>query len=316
MSSCVVPANQPIYEALIKKANSYPSTEPYKAKAYTKAATSIAAHTNNIYDELVNDWWYSDGLSGIGWGITMFINEFIKTNPRTNLTLIDHYNQLILDSKPVQYITENPQSIRSATAGTAGLVRRSNRLKGKVVKYYESDDDDDVNDSEDDSDETYVDESDAESDTASEEEDEVTRAIKSICAKNAWPYSDDLVTDYKAWYPTKPYYQTHNYNYDTQAYDTPRKTEVVVKTWAREYSTKLKPFYRMTAMKLGLIKYCKRHGYEHNEKLAKKFAEWASDPANTTRVYAYVGGGRYVYEYPPATAVTKWFKTLKKMIVF
>ncbi len=296
--SCVVPANQTIYEALIKKANSYPSTELYKAKAYTKAATSIASYTKNIYDEIVNDWWYFDYLSGIGWGITMFINEFIKTNPRTNLTLIDHYNQLILDSKPVQYTAENP--------------RRSKRLMGKTVNYYESEDD------EYDDDETYVDESDAESDTEleSEEEDEVTRTIKKVCAKNEWPYSDDLVTDYKAWYPTKPYYPTHDFNYDTQAYDKPRKTEVVVKTWAKEYSTKLKPFYRMTALKNGLIAYCKKHGYEHNEKLAKKFAEWASDPANTTRVYTYASGARYVYEHPPATAVTKWFKTLKKTITF
>lgn len=296
MSSCVIPANQSIYEALIKKANSYPANEPFRAKAYLKAAGTIAAHTTSIYDEKVYDWWYSDGLSGIGWGITMFINEFIKTNPRTNLTLIDHYNQLILDSKPVEYTAENP--------------RRSRRLKGKTVQYYESDDE------EYDDDETYVDESDAESEDEEEEEvDEVTRAIKSICAKNKWPYSDDLVTDYKAWYPTAPKYPTHTYNYDTQAYDTPRKTEVVVKTWAREYSTKLKPFYRMTALKLGLIKYCKRHGYEHNEKLAKKFAEWASDPANTTRVVTYSSGARYVYEHPPATAVTKWFKTLKKTII-
>jgi hypothetical protein len=295
--SCVVPANQPIYEALIKKANSYPSTELYKAKAYTKAATCIAAHTKSIYDELVNDWWYSDGLSGIGWGITMFINEFIKVNPRTNLTLIDHYNQLLSESKPVQYTAENP--------------RRSRRLKSKTVQYYESEDDEDEDD-----DETYVDESEDESEDGSEDEDEVTRVIKSVCAKNEWPYSDDIVTDYKAWYPTKPYWPTHEYNYDTKAYDLPRKTEVVFRCWARECSTKLKPFYRMTALKNGLVTYCKKHGYEHNEKLAKKFAEWASDPANTIRVYSYAGGGRYVYEYPPATAVTKWFKSLKKTITF
>jgi hypothetical protein len=297
MSFCVIPANQSIYDALIKKANSYPANEPYRTKAYLKAAGTIAAHTKNIYEEKVHDWWYSDGLSGIGWGITMFINEFIKANPRTNLTLIDHYNQLILDSKPVQYTAENP--------------RRSSRLKSKTVQYYESD-----NEEYDDDDETYVDESDAESDTALEEDDEVTKTIKKVCAKNKWPYSDDLVTDYKAWYPTVPYYPTHMYNYQTKAYDLPRKTEVVVKTWVRTYSTKLKPFYRMTAMKLGLITYCKKHGYEHNERLAKKFAEWASDPTNTTRVCAYGDGSRYVYEHPPATAVTNWFKTLKKVILF
>jgi hypothetical protein len=301
MSSCLVPANQPIYEALIKKAITYPTNEQYKFKAYLKAATSIASYTNNIYEEKgVYDWWYSaDNIPGIGLGIRKFINEFIKTNPRTNLTLIDYYNQLILDSKPVQYTAENP--------------RRSSRLKGKVVKYYESDDEDnDDNDNEDD--ETYVDESDEESYTALE--DEVTRTIKKVCDKNKWPYSDDIVTDYKDWYSTAPNYRTHMYNYDTQAYDKPYKPEVIVKTWAKKYSTKLKPFYRMTALKIGLIAYCKKHGYEHNEKLAKKFAEWTLDPANTTRVYTYVDGGKYVYEYPPVTAVTKWFKTLKKVIVF
>ena len=238
----------------------------------------------------------------------VIISVFYNTLPRMSYVIyadqpsemskdthIDLYNQLINDSKPVQYTDENP--------------RRSNRLKGKPLKYYGSNEDDDE-DEYDDDDEEYVDESYSESD------DEITRTIKRLCNKNNWPYSADLVTDYKAWYLTASVYVKFRYDYNTRAYDKPSKTETIIKAWAKEYSAKLKPHYRMTALKNGLISYCKRHGYEHNEKLVKKFTEWASDPANTTHVHTYANVTSGVYEYSPAKVVTDWFKTLKKVVVF
>ncbi len=195
-----------------------------------------------------------------------------------------------------------------------GETRRSSRLIGKPkVQYHQ---DDDLEGDEDDSDETYVDEEDEDKDEEEEEEDdEVTRAIKRVCAKNQWPYSDDIVTDYNDWYPTARSWETQRYNYDTNTY-TPMSTDIVFKNWAKEYSAKLKPYYRMTAMKNGLIAYCNKHGYKHSEALAKKFIEWASNTTNTTRVYNYADNVKRVVDLPPTTVVTKWFKTLEKTIIF
>lgn len=76
---CIVPANQPIYEALITKAKSYPADKVYQSKAYMTCADKIANMTKSIYDDLILGSWYSGGLCGIR--VEAFINEFIKANP-------------------------------------------------------------------------------------------------------------------------------------------------------------------------------------------------------------------------------------------
>jgi hypothetical protein len=82
--SCSVPANQPIYQALIDKAASYLASatqKPYQAKAYKKAAESVATTDQNIYRK------FPIGMPGIGDKIDDFIIEFIKANPEpTGLT--------------------------------------------------------------------------------------------------------------------------------------------------------------------------------------------------------------------------------------
>ncbi len=76
---CIVPQNQDIYQALIDKANSYPSDQPYKAKAYRNAADSIANYPTDIRTYGLNDVWYSEFISGVGLRIEKFINT-IKTH--------------------------------------------------------------------------------------------------------------------------------------------------------------------------------------------------------------------------------------------
>jgi hypothetical protein len=80
MSSCVVSSNQSIYEALIKKANSYPADKMYQAKAYKKVAEGVLNFDQDIYTNSDKLWL----INGVGDSIEVFIEDFIKANPITN----------------------------------------------------------------------------------------------------------------------------------------------------------------------------------------------------------------------------------------
>lgn len=73
--ACVVSQNQPIYQALLDKAASYPAD---KAKTYKTAAVSIAASNHNLYEGGDFD---EDELPGVCPMIEEFINDFIQTDP-------------------------------------------------------------------------------------------------------------------------------------------------------------------------------------------------------------------------------------------
>jgi uncharacterized protein YnzC (UPF0291/DUF896 family) len=80
-TTCVIPQNQPIYQALLDKAASYSADKPYQTKAYQKAAESIAALNRSIYDDLILEKWES-WIPGIGPSIEKFVNDFIAANPQ------------------------------------------------------------------------------------------------------------------------------------------------------------------------------------------------------------------------------------------
>ncbi len=93
MSSCAVPSNQPIYEALIKKANSYPTDKPYQAKACKKAAETILSSKIDIYKlvKQCNNMWdwqddFEDDFPTIGSGISNFIFNYVNDNPLPTVT--------------------------------------------------------------------------------------------------------------------------------------------------------------------------------------------------------------------------------------
>lgn len=71
---CTIPANQQIFQALIDKAASYPPEKIYQAKAYQKAAESVATWNYNLYND------YIPSVPGVGTSIQKFIEEFIQTN--------------------------------------------------------------------------------------------------------------------------------------------------------------------------------------------------------------------------------------------
>ncbi len=112
---CKVPANQSIYEALMQKAASYPSsaTQPVKelyrnaakAKAYRKAAESVAAW---LYD-LRND--YVDAVPNVGPSISKFIEDFFNSTPTAA-------PKLLTPKEVVEAVKQNVQA-RAAGGGVS-----------------------------------------------------------------------------------------------------------------------------------------------------------------------------------------------------
>jgi DNA polymerase/3'-5' exonuclease PolX len=76
--SCTIPANQPIYQALLDKGASYPA-DKWRASAYRKAAETVSKYEANIYEEFAK----YNGFAGykpmaIGNSTENFIRDFIK----------------------------------------------------------------------------------------------------------------------------------------------------------------------------------------------------------------------------------------------
>jgi hypothetical protein len=111
-TGCSVPQNQPIYQALLDRAASYPADKSYQANAYKKVAESVLTTKNNIYD--VCEGYSPLELDSAGDKITEFIYNFVQSNPVATVV-----------TKSI-YTPETP--------------RRSRRNVGKTVKYYTDED--------------------------------------------------------------------------------------------------------------------------------------------------------------------------------
>jgi hypothetical protein len=329
--NCSVPANQPIYQALLDKAASYPADKPYQAKAYKKAAETIATYTKNIYDDLILGAWY--GLDGIGDKIEDFINDFIKANPQPatyaekamdearkiaaqnapTITIDQLRTALGLDTKPARAWFDYLES-KKPVVYTAENPRRSKRVAAKPkVEYF----------------------------TKQDEQDEIAEAIEAVCAKKGWVYSEDLVADFEAWLPTADKYTLEKYDYKTDKY-IPRSKAEAAKEWAMYYSKNIEEQKKKQKFSKNIIKYCEKNGIEYQDVMAEKFAAWKADPANKNLVnYTYTSynyGGctcsgcdptgekkkaaaevkteTSYYERTPAYCVKAWFSTLKKTIAW
>jgi hypothetical protein len=83
--SCSIPANQPIYQALLDKAVSYPADKVFQSRAYRLAAEKLQGHTMDLFRiEALNC--NLNNYLGAYWGksISQFIYDFIKQNPEKN----------------------------------------------------------------------------------------------------------------------------------------------------------------------------------------------------------------------------------------
>lgn len=87
--SCTVPANQPIYQALLDKAAFYSIHKETKSeKMYNMAAKIISETGTNIYsivDQCNNIWNFEEDIEDeipyIGRSIISFIFDYAKENP-------------------------------------------------------------------------------------------------------------------------------------------------------------------------------------------------------------------------------------------
>jgi hypothetical protein len=342
--SCSVPANQPIYQALIDKAASYTASatqKPYQAKAYKKAAESVATTDQNIYRK------FPIGMPGIGDKIDDFIIEFIKANPEPtgltrsitcggNLQYCGHpeCSDNTKSTQSTKTIQENPmiaanylndawhveymKKWRAEQAAaraeylktpvyTPENPRRSKRNINKPkVQYFDQED----------------------------ELDQITTAIEAVCVKKGYEFSDELVTEFEAYLPTADKNATEKYDYNTGKYITRTKPEIA-KQWAMYYSTSLQEQLLLKKLSKAIVKYCEKNNIAYQEVMAEKFAAWKADPANKkliTYTYSSFSGcacgscdptgtkmantTSYTYERTPTYCVKQWFSTLKKTIVW
>jgi hypothetical protein len=71
LNNCLVPENQPLYHALLDKADSYSlPQDKYKVAAYHKVAQNVLICDSNLYKDITV-------IPGVGHGIRHFINQFI-----------------------------------------------------------------------------------------------------------------------------------------------------------------------------------------------------------------------------------------------
>jgi hypothetical protein len=346
MSTCSVPQNQSIYQALIDKAASYPADKPYQAKAYKKAAESVAAYNLNLYNisEI-----YPDKLSGIGHTIEGFIYDFIDANPEPkpaltrsiacggNLQYCGHpecSDNTKTTDEPTKTVTssqENPMiasnylndawhveymkkwraeqaAERAEYLKTPVYTAENPRRSKRVAKMPQK---------------KYF--------TEEDEQDEIAEVIEAVCAKKGYEFSEDLVTEFNNWLPTASNIYKIKYDWKNDK-SIPKSNPEIAKEWTMYYSKSLLEQKKQQKLDKAIIKYCEKNGFEYQDVMTEKFAAWKADPANkkliTTTYNLYEGclcnscdtkkpnATEYCYERSPAYCVKAWFSTLKKTIVF
>ncbi len=320
--NCSVPANQPIYQALLDRAASYPADKPYQAKAYKKAAEAIATFTRDLYEGPA---FRADDLPGIGfgWSIKDFINKFIKANPRPTddaaraaskaaertevLAALNKALGLEPNDNPAMKPAKPTQPKWSTIDYTAENPRRSKRNVGKpAVKYF----------------------------TEEDEQDETAEAIEAICAKKGWKYSDELVAEFNTWLPTAEEYNTHKYD-STRGEYVPKTKLEIIKHWAMSFSISLQKQLLLQKFNKAIVKYCQKKGLEYSPLMDNKFVEWWADPTNKNLVTDTYSAStccncsfcqndttkkpyklEYSYDRSPDYCVKMWFSTLKMTVAF
>ncbi len=78
--SCTIPANQPIYQALLDKAASYPADKWRELELY-RAAETVRKYNANIYEEFAKYGGFDGQPWYIGKSTEQFIRDFIKASP-------------------------------------------------------------------------------------------------------------------------------------------------------------------------------------------------------------------------------------------
>ena len=326
MSSCTVSQNQPIYQALLDRAASYPADKVYQTKAYTKAAESVRTWNYNLYND------YIPSIPWVGDSIEKFISGFIKTFPADKVTSPAESNQFLtgaakaMDDARKAAAAAAPKDVTawpnddaaraafqaklavSKVIESAAVQEAFNQVRvaiglppkpieqAKTVWSYSSYRDSMKTP-------VYTAENPRRSRrninkpkvqyfTKEDEQDEIAETIEAVCAKKGWAYSDNLIEEFNTWFPTADKYSLEKYDYNTDKY-IPRSKPDVAKYWAQHYSTSLQKQQKEQKLAKGLVKYCEKNNIEYQDKMAEKFAAWMADPANKkliTSTYTSYGG--------------------------
>jgi hypothetical protein len=336
--ACAVPANEPIYKALLEKAASYPADKPYQAKAYKKAAETVMSYEKNIYDEYSRYNVFYDYPGNIGPRIEEFIRKFIKENPSTATPdgredeEMKHpdcftpsnnglYVALLKRAKEresagnkysAKYYRDAAAKVLSHSQSFPWLYRNKElhseieALGGPGVVAFIK---------------LYLDEANyGRTLDGVTEDNKIMYAIKLFCIKNNIPYQDSLVTEYKTWRPTAPQWITEVYDYAADKY-APRSLEGVVALWLANYSVSTQAALKENAYKRGVQEYCKRNNIIYQPLMLDRLNAWRKENrgklVNIWPASCEKGCPNIVHEWPmgPAAVINKWFQTLPKTVM-
>ena len=288
VKTCVVPQNQPLYQALLDKATSYPADKPYQARAYKKVAEAVA-----VYPSLITlDTGYDLPCPPFG-SIDKFVYEFIKNNP--TMPAQQEPLEMPAQQEPLEMPAQTqpqpqPHEPVQESLYTPENPRRSTRIANKPKKLYVS------------------------------ENDEIAEAIQDVCYEYGCEYSDELVEEFNQWRKTASIYFTKKYDCETRTY-IPKKINILVKSWSSAFSTSLRHQQNIIRLYKELVKRCAKKGITCDASLTRKFINWVEDPANKN-IIAYTTSGNdalnnlpYVFYYSPNRTISKWFTSLKKQSI-
>lgn len=319
-TTCTVPQNQPIYQALRDKSAAYPPDKHYQAKAYMKAAETILTLTRNLYD---GGDFYADDLPGIGEKIEDFINDFIENTPEPVATVSEPVKTCVVpQNQPIYQALLNKAAtytgemiyLQRVWKAVADAVANYNRnlydgncfcaeelpvtgyTIGTNVENF-------INDLLDNPHLKPVVKPAAPAITPENPrrsnriakmpkmtyfspEDEmmdVADAMQEVCKKKGWKYTDELVTDFYQWLPTANKYFVNKYDWKTNEY-VPLTNIQIAKDWLVAFSTTINQQKILNNITKALIKYCDKKGFEYSTNMRDKFIEWYNDPANKSIV--------------------------------
>lgn len=349
--TCVNPANQPIYQALLDKAASYPPDKVYQALAYKKAAQGVLNYRRDIYHD-ITEYNCHYGIQHVGVSIYKFIKEFIKTEvfPSDNHSFAtkamedahraavanapkdittwpndDEARAAFLEkvnaSKEIQELEEKNERMANRAAQRAKRrEERANQQTFTPLHFY-------YQDLQNQKPVVYTKENPRRSTrlvnkpkviyfTKEDEQMEFDELIQNYCNKTGFTFSYDLVNDFNMWLSNAPEYQKAKWCHITNKY-IPLNNSMLLRKWA-QYSPSIKQIIKLRKIHHSLVCYCKKHTIQYDPIMDEKFYTWLNDPSNdriVKRYYTYDNYSFFIMR-PNGYCINKWFSTLKKNIIW
>lgn len=334
-TKCTVPANEPIYAALLAKAESYPTDKVYQSRAYRAAAETVCNYEKDIYTMFAKyNGFCPYAPTAIGKSIDQFIYDFIKdpksvlpappAEPATKCTVSTNnglYNALLhrasktSNKYSAKYYTDaaakvlaSPRSIPDAWAVGRGEEAISDLKVGpSIVAYIKH----------------YCNEIKGGKvfKYPSTDDEKAMEALKIYCIKNNLAYIPALQEEYKKWLATASKWELEEYDYETQKYK-PKSVAMIATTWAAYYSTALKPLNVANKYKQGVINFCKKNNIIYQPVMLERLDAWRE--ANKDKLVNTFPGcgcgsecdGGKVNTYPMGhvAVINRWFATLPKTV--